>query len=330
MDTKAQQGRQGSNVSGGIEAEPDPIVTLSGGGVCCSVARKGAELLSLRTADGSELLWDGDPQWWNQRSPNLFPIIGHPHDGHVVYDGRRYPMPLHGIAHSSTFEVVERRGDYCLLELRDDMESRRSFPFSFVLTVAYAIRRAHLYVQATIRNPSPRVIPIAFGFHPGFALPGARMEDHQLDFGPHAPGLPLRSRAALLDESETPAKLTIADRDFVSGAMIFAPYQGGSPTLVCRSKPIVRLQPHNLGVMAIWRRPEARFICIEPWSSVPVSLFERDEDLCASPRIDHLPGGGERTFGMVIDTAPLSTPELWPFPREGSTADDRIMGGRDV
>jgi hypothetical protein len=36
----------------------------------------GAQLSILRDPSGRELLWDGNPAFWNGRAPLLFPIVG--------------------------------------------------------------------------------------------------------------------------------------------------------------------------------------------------------------------------------------------------------------
>ena len=36
----------------------------------------GAQLMSLRDALGTEYLWQGDPRYWAERSPLLFPMVG--------------------------------------------------------------------------------------------------------------------------------------------------------------------------------------------------------------------------------------------------------------
>lgn len=38
-------------------------------------AEHGAELQSIRDADGAEYLWQGDPAYWQDRAPNLFPYV---------------------------------------------------------------------------------------------------------------------------------------------------------------------------------------------------------------------------------------------------------------
>ena len=40
------------------------------------ISSLGAELQSIKDANGNEYLWDGDPEYWGRHSPLLFPIVG--------------------------------------------------------------------------------------------------------------------------------------------------------------------------------------------------------------------------------------------------------------
>ena len=39
------------------------------------VSEKGAELQSIKDANGKEYLWQADPNFWPRHSPILFPIV---------------------------------------------------------------------------------------------------------------------------------------------------------------------------------------------------------------------------------------------------------------
>lgn len=43
--------------------------------LCVQISAHGAELQSIKNADGKEFLWQGDPAYWNRRSPLLFPVV---------------------------------------------------------------------------------------------------------------------------------------------------------------------------------------------------------------------------------------------------------------
>ena len=39
------------------------------------ISSLGAELQSIKDANGNEYLWDGDEKYWNRHSPILFPPV---------------------------------------------------------------------------------------------------------------------------------------------------------------------------------------------------------------------------------------------------------------
>lgn len=48
----------------------------------------GAQLLSIRASDGTECLWQGDPAYWSDRAPNLFPYVARLTEGKYYLDGQ--------------------------------------------------------------------------------------------------------------------------------------------------------------------------------------------------------------------------------------------------
>ena len=47
------------------------------------INNQGAELMSVKSVKNkTEYIWNGDPDYWNRRSPLLFPIVGEL-NGHV-------------------------------------------------------------------------------------------------------------------------------------------------------------------------------------------------------------------------------------------------------
>lgn len=95
---------------------------------------RGAELRSVKK-DGREYLWEGDPQYWGERSPLLFPYVGRFTEGKYRLGGSVYEMGIHGFARHRLYEVVCREEDKIVFELRDDTETYRMYPFHFTLPV---------------------------------------------------------------------------------------------------------------------------------------------------------------------------------------------------
>ena len=50
--------------------------TINSEKLSVTVSTKGGEMQSIRTNDGTEYLWQGDPNTWPDRALNLFPYVG--------------------------------------------------------------------------------------------------------------------------------------------------------------------------------------------------------------------------------------------------------------
>src|SRR6202000_1276495 len=113
--------------------------TIRGDGITATVLAHGAELSSLKTAEGTELIWQAGPEW-RRHAPLLFPIVGKLKNDQLRHGGKSYPMTQHGFARDSRFEWVERGAASCRLVLTDNAQTRSHYPFAFRLTATYALR----------------------------------------------------------------------------------------------------------------------------------------------------------------------------------------------
>ncbi len=51
------------------------VVILKNERVRLEIAKSGAQMCKM-TVDGNDILWSGDPAWWGNVAPVLFPICG--------------------------------------------------------------------------------------------------------------------------------------------------------------------------------------------------------------------------------------------------------------
>src|SRR5438132_9837417 len=110
----------------------DDIHTLRSGAIAAIIKADGAELCSLRNADGLELLWQAGPEW-PRHSPVLFPIVGRLKNDRLHHRGKSYPMTQHGFARDQRFDWVEQEAASCRLVLADNDATRARYPFAFRL-----------------------------------------------------------------------------------------------------------------------------------------------------------------------------------------------------
>src|SRR5882724_10778625 len=116
---------------------------LHGGAIAATIKANGAELCSLRNADGLELLWQAGPEWARQ-SPVLFPIVGRVKNDEYRHRGKTYLMKQHGFARDFRFDWVEQGATSCRLALVDNDTTRAIYPFAFRLEISYAVENADL------------------------------------------------------------------------------------------------------------------------------------------------------------------------------------------
>ena len=251
-------------------------ITIGSAALSAAINPHGAELWSLRDADGRELMTDADPAYWTGHAPLLFPVVGRPADETIRVDGRAYPMKQHGFARRRTFALVEQAADRVVFRLENDAESRAAYPFAFRLDVAYTLADATLALEVTIANPGDRPLPASFGFHPAFAWPlpyGTAKEDHRIVFAADEPdslrrlgkggGILPDRRASPLDGRTLP----LADALFTDDALIWDSVRSRSVRYGAPGTPQLEVG-FDAPMLGVWTKPDAHFICIEPWHGI--------------------------------------------------------------
>ena len=277
------------------------LTRIGNGEINVDVAALGAEMQSIQTRDGRHWMWHGDASFWTGRSPILFPMVGRAPNDSVTIDGARYQMSQHGFARRSNFALVVEESDRCIYRLEASEASRAMYPFNFRLDVEHRVEGRSVTVTAEVTNLDERVMPYGIGFHPAFAwpLPGSGTAPHSiiLDNGaepvrhglsgglvqPQGQKSPFRGGELVLDQSL-----------FADDAMVFPPGAGAGLHYGPKSGPAIRFFWDNLPNLALWTKPGARFICIEPWHGTAAQVGGSG-DLASRPYSERLePGAIER------------------------------------
>lgn len=248
------------------------LVTIASDALSAAINPFGAELTSLRDADRRELMANGDPAFWTGHAPILFPIVGRLNGDTLRVDGHDYPMRQHGFARRKAFAVIERADDRATFRLVADDETRALYPFDFTLDLAFALDGATLAVAATIANPGETPLPASFGFHPAFAWPlpyGEPRDAHHIAFE-RAEGATVKRLIDGLIAGDRPSpldgqSLALHDALFADDALVWAPAASHSVTYRAGEGPSLRIDFPDTPDLAIWTKPGAAFVCIEPW-----------------------------------------------------------------
>ena len=257
------------------------MLTIENQALRLTVDPLGAQMTSLQSRDGTEYLWQGDPRYWADQAPTLFPFIGRLTQGRCQYEGKEYPMDIHGFANVSLFTPVVQQEDRLVLEFTDSPETLRRYPVSFRLQVGFSLDQNRLTVSYRAENRDRKLMAFGLGGHPGFRVPleeGEAFEDYALSFAhPCAPErigftdsvfLSGEDRPYPLEDGQTlPLSHSLFDED----AIILRNCDRGICLRSRKSNRSVTLSYSDFPYLGLWHMPhtQAPYLCIEPWTSLP-------------------------------------------------------------
>lgn len=283
------------------------LYTIQNEELSMEVSSLGAQMMSLKAKDGTEYLWQGDSTYWEDRAPVLFPFIARLTKDTYSYQGRIYPMGIHGFAMTSEFALGEQTDTSITLVLKDNDKTREQYPFAFTFRITFALEGKCLKTICQVENRNDAIMPFAIGGHPGFNVPlceGEGFEDYVLEFSQpcnpdrigFTPALYVsghQSRYFLED-----GKTISLNHDMFDGDAIVLKNMAKEVTLRSRvSGKGVRVSYPDMPYVGFWHWPrtDAPYVCIEPWSSLPSRQDVVEEFTCKSDMIQLAPGGTYRT-----------------------------------
>jgi galactose mutarotase-like enzyme len=255
----------------------DKLVTIASESLTAKINPFGAELVSLKDADGRELMTDADPAFWTGHAPLLFPIVGELAGGRYRYDGRDHALPRHGFARKLLFDTVIEAPDHAFFRLTESAEHTLSaFPFFFNLYIEYRLEGATLVMAVVLVNRTDRDMPASFGFHPAFAWPlpyGRPREAHTIRFAQDEPATLKQLQDGLIAAEDRPSpvegnRLALGDALFEDDALIWEGLASRSLVYGADTGPSLRIEWDKTPNLGIWTKPGAHFLCIEPWAGI--------------------------------------------------------------
>jgi galactose mutarotase-like enzyme len=288
--------------------DPGALISLASEALSAQIDPLGAQLTTLRDAQGRDLLWNGDPAVWNGRAPILFPIVGSLAGGRYRLEGAAYELPRHGFARRKAFAAMAATATSATLRLSADAETRAVYPFEFQLDLVFALAGGALTVTAHIRNLGERPMPASFGFHPAFRwpLPYAQpREAHVVRFD-QMESAPIRRLDAEGLVAPTRVPTPVRGRDlvphdelFADDALIFESLRSRGLSYGAPEGPRIRLEFPDTPYFGVWTKPGAGFLCLEPWRGIadPEGF---DGEFRAKPGVFEVSPGQERLIAMTI------------------------------
>lgn len=244
--------------------------TISNSRLSAQVNSKGAELFSLKNkVSDREYIWEGNSDFWGKHSPVLFPIVGTLRNNTYTFKNKEYQLPRHGFARDKDFEVVYQTETEVTFSLKWDDETKKLFPFQFELQLNYSLSDDGIQLTYKVINLDATEIPFSIGAHPAFALK-SEFDDYSLEFETQETlkCFPLendlisdKSFTIELQNKQMPLAYSIFEND----ALIFKTLKSNYITILEDKKPLLKVDFSDFKNLGIWTKPNAKFICIEPW-----------------------------------------------------------------
>lgn len=246
-----------------------------------SVHPTGAELQQIAAVNNNlEFLWHGDPAIWGGHAPNLFPIVGQLKENKFIYDNSAYHLPRHGFArHSNDFVLADKGEDYLVFSLQESQETLRVYPFKFNFLITYQLDDNKIKIIYRVINQDDKTLYFSVGGHPAFKCPLYPDESYakyQLRFE-H----PETSRTHLLNQKtglftletqtvfSTPRTIALNYQLFDNDALVFKDLKSRRVTLESEKYgDILDFTFKDFPFLGIWAKPNANFVCIEPWQGL--------------------------------------------------------------
>ena len=277
-----------------------------------SVQKTGAELCSvLDKSTNQEYMWSGDPTVWGSFAPVLFPIIGCLKDNEFLVEGKSYSVPKHGfIRNNNQLESKILNDNTIEFRYKYNENTLKSYPYHFEFVLQYILEEKTIHVEHTIINHhNEESMYFSLGGHPGFKCPffeGEKYEDYYIEFEKVENDSTWKVTAdGLIDTTAVPClentkRLQLHPLIFQNDALIFKNLKSRKATLKTDAHTFgVEVSFADFNYLGIWAKPNAPFVCIEPWLGISDSVTTT-KDFTQKEGIQRLEAGNQQKFTYSI------------------------------
>lgn len=286
------------------------MVELKNERLSVTIAEKGAELQSIKDANGKEYLWQADPQFWPRHSPILFPIVCSVNNDTYRVDGKEYHLPRHGFARDTDFKLIAQSDRKVTFVLESDEETKKVYPYDFTLSISYVLDENKVGVIWHVLNTDNREIHFQIGGHPAFNIPDMKAGDKQRGCIRLDNSEPLDGLKSYIDGSHEMIEIPV---EAENGMIAFTDNTWRNDSVKIHNCQVHRAELLNkkgeaevtvefrTPVIAFWSpfEKQAPFVCIEPWYGLgdPRGF---DGEFKDKPLMNHLQPGASFMSKYVI------------------------------
>ena len=240
-----------------------------------TVSSHGAEKQSIISKETNiSYLRDVD-KYWNRKAPLLFPIVGKLRDLKTFINNKEYSMNQHGFIRDQEFELYSQTETELVLVNKFNEETLKKYPFEYQVFVKYTLVEKSVYTEFIVKNLDYQVIPFNYGGHPGFRLPlyeNETFEDYSVKFEKeenfNAPTVDMTSGTLNFKDTisyKNINEINLNYKYFEIDAIVIPEVKSQSVKLVNKDNKGVKFDFLGFPSLAIWTKPNAPFVCLEPW-----------------------------------------------------------------
>lgn len=285
------------------------VITISTDLIIVAIKTLGAELISVKDNSGREYIWQADPAFWAKHSPVLFPIVGRVRchgENEYIYSGKKYEMGRHGFAKLSKFEVEKKGERSVTLLLCANDYTRAQYPFEFEFRVVYTIDGNRLKIDYITDNLGEGNMYYSAGSHEGFAIRGG-VENYSIVFDEEEtlskyetlPSGAISEKPVPILNNEREIKL--CEEYFAIDALIFLDAKSRGVALRDdRTGEQIHVSFPSCETLLVWKKPNASYVCIEPWAGAPDLPWKPYSDFSRKYGIRTLKSGERETITHTI------------------------------
>ncbi len=243
-------------------------------------SKYGAELVSFKI-NGEEKVHQGENctdengrTYWKRHWPVLFPTVGKCKKNQTIINGRTYEMQQHGFARDMEFEPLTKLDNFHSYVFRSNNKLIDKYPYEFSLTVTYRTDANKLTTIYKVVNEGDTDMPFGIGGHPAFKINREELdkgnyylefeeEEDKIHFLYLVDGLIGTEYAKNILENKKVVPLNA--NSFSNDAIIMKGLKSNKVSLKNNGKTMLTMNFTGFPYLAVWTKPKAPFICIEPW-----------------------------------------------------------------
>ena len=243
-------------------------------------SKYGAELVSFKI-NGEEKVHQGEncidengKVYWKRHWPVLFPNVGKCKKNQTIMNGRTYEVQQHGFVRDMEFEPLTKLDNFHSYIFRSNKKLIDKYPYEFSLTVTYRTDENKLTTIYKVINEGDTDMPFGIGGHPAYKIDREQLDkvNYYLEYEEDEEKIHFLYLVDGLIGTEYAKNIIVNKRviplnanSFINDAIIMKGLKSNKVSLKNAEKTILTMEFTGFPYLAVWTKPKAPFICIEPW-----------------------------------------------------------------